>query len=51
LGELVYSWDGPTGLWDGKTKNGNDAADGTYYYTVYMQDYQDKVYMKVDLLS
>jgi gliding motility-associated-like protein len=43
-GELVYSWDGPTGLWDGKTKNGNDAADGTYYYTVYMQDYQDKTY-------
>ncbi len=43
-GELIYEWDGPTGFWDGKTKNGNEAVDGVYYYTVFMADFQDKTY-------
>lgn len=43
-GELIYEWDGTTGFWNGKTKNGNDAVDGVYYYTLFMQDFQDKTY-------
>ena len=43
-GELIYSWDSTTGFWDGKTKNGNPAVDGVYYYTVFMADFQDKTY-------
>jgi gliding motility-associated-like protein len=43
-GELIYEWDGTAGYWDGKTKNGNEAVDGVYYYTVYMIDFQDKTY-------
>jgi len=43
-GELIYQWDGTTGYWDGKTKNGNEAVDGVYYYTVFMVDFQEKTY-------
>jgi gliding motility-associated-like protein len=43
-GELVYEWDGTTGSWDGKARNGNYASDGVYYYTAHLVDFSDKVY-------
>ncbi|HET6991374.1 MAG TPA: gliding motility-associated C-terminal domain-containing protein, partial [Bacteroidia bacterium] len=43
-GELIYSWDGTTGGWDGKTKSGNYAVDGVYYYTAHLVDFSDKTY-------
>jgi gliding motility-associated-like protein len=43
-GVLVYEWDGTAGYWNGQTKGGKDAVDGVYYYTVFMQDFQDKTY-------
>jgi gliding motility-associated-like protein len=43
-GEVVYEWNSPTGSWDGKTKNGNEAVDGVYYWTVDMMDYSGKAY-------
>jgi gliding motility-associated-like protein len=36
-GSLVAEWDGVTGGWDGKLKNGKEASDGTYYFTVYAE--------------
>lgn len=33
-GEPVYEWDGLTGKWNGKMKNGNEASDGVYYWVV-----------------
>jgi gliding motility-associated-like protein len=33
-GELVYEWDGLTGKWNGRMKNGKDASDGVYYWVV-----------------
>jgi gliding motility-associated-like protein len=41
-GELIYEWDGTTGSWNGKTKNGGDAVDGVYYYTAYLVDFAEK---------
>jgi gliding motility-associated-like protein len=41
-GKLIYEWDGTTGYWDGKTKSGNDAVDGVYYYTAHLVDFADK---------
>lgn len=43
-GALIYEWDSTTGYWDGKTKNGNDAVDGVYYWTLNMQDFAGKAY-------
>ncbi len=45
-GELIYEWDGTAGYWNGQTKNGGDAVDGVYYYTVHMVDFQDKIYQE-----
>ncbi|MEO5642874.1 MAG: choice-of-anchor L domain-containing protein [Bacteroidia bacterium] len=43
-GELIYEWEGTTGYWNGKTKNGNDVVDGVYYYTAHLVDFADKVF-------
>jgi gliding motility-associated-like protein len=43
-GVLIYEWDDPNGYWDGKTKSGNEAVDGVYYWTVDMMDYSGKEY-------
>jgi gliding motility-associated-like protein len=31
---VVYQWDGLEGKWNGKLKDGSDAAEGTYYYAI-----------------
>jgi gliding motility-associated-like protein len=31
-GEKVSEWNNPNGSWDGKNKNGQNCADGTYFY-------------------
>lgn len=36
-GLKMYSWNGPTGFWDGTT-NGKACSDGTYYYVVNTKD-------------
>jgi gliding motility-associated-like protein len=33
-GVLIYSWNGLTGSWDGRTTSGKKATDGVYYYVV-----------------
>jgi gliding motility-associated-like protein len=43
-GVWIYEWDSPTGYWDGRTKNGKEAVDGVYYWTVDMMDYSGKEY-------
>ena len=43
-GALIYSWDGTTGNWDGKTNKGKEAVDGTYYYIATLVDFTGKIY-------
>lgn len=43
-GALIYEWDGTTGNWDGKSKNGGEAVDGVYYYTAHLVDYSSQVF-------
>lgn len=53
-GILVYQWDGTTGYWDGKAKNGNVAVDGVYYYTAHLVDLVENPYEEsgfVELIS
>lgn len=44
-GDLMHSWMGEFGFWDGKTPNGSNAADGPYRYTVIIKK-DGKVYPK-----
>ncbi len=37
-GVKIYNWDGVSGYWDGKGKNGTKAPDGVYYYIVNTTD-------------
>jgi gliding motility-associated-like protein len=41
-GMMVYEWEGTTGNWNGMTKNGNKAVDGTYYYAAELVDFSGK---------
>jgi gliding motility-associated-like protein len=43
-GVLIYEWDGTTGSWDGRTKNGKEAVDGVYYYAAFLEDYSGRTY-------
>ncbi len=43
-GVLVYEWFDPTVGWDGKTKSGMDATDGTYYYVLHAEGADLKLY-------
>lgn len=43
-GVKMYSWDGVNGGWDGKGKNGGLAPEGTYYYIIKAEGYDDKQY-------
>lgn len=36
----IFEWDGTTGNWNGQTKNGNPAVDGTYYYVAELIDFK-----------
>jgi gliding motility-associated-like protein len=43
-GEKVAEWNEAEGSWDGRTKNGKNCADGTYYYIMEATGYDDVVY-------
>lgn len=45
-GLKMYEWDGTQGGWDGKTKSGVMAADGTYYYMIRADALDNKTYEK-----
>lgn len=45
-GEVVGKINGPTGFWDGKTKGGNYASEGTYFFMVKATGYDGKTYEK-----
>jgi gliding motility-associated-like protein len=38
-GLKMYSWNSPTGFWDG-TANGKQCTEGTYYYVVNTRDFK-----------
>lgn len=39
----VYEWDGTTNSWNGQTKNGTPAVDGTYYYVGELIDFKGEI--------
>lgn len=39
-GLKMYEWDGINGYWDGKTKNGVPAVDGSYFYIINYTDFK-----------
>ncbi|HEY1039437.1 MAG TPA: gliding motility-associated C-terminal domain-containing protein [Bacteroidia bacterium] len=41
-GIKLYSWDGLTGSWDGKSKGGALASNGVYYYIINATDYKNE---------
>lgn len=40
-GLKMYEWDGINGYWDGKTKTGAPAVDGSYFYIINYTDFKD----------
>lgn len=40
-GLKMFEWEGVNGSWDGKTKTGAPAPDGSYYYIVTYTDFKD----------
>jgi gliding motility-associated-like protein len=44
-GQKMYEWDNAGGSWNGKSPQGSDAPDGTYYYILEVSGYKaDKAY-------
>ena len=43
-GELVYETTNPSVAWDGKTKSGQDASEGTYYYVIKGASCEDEAF-------
>jgi len=43
-GLLIYEWDGVNGGWNGRTKAGIEASEGTYYYLITFTDYKGEVF-------
>jgi len=43
-GQLVYTLNGPNDKWDGTMNNGSEASEGTYYYILNAEGYDNKVY-------
>lgn len=39
-GLKMYEWDGINGYWDGRTKNGVPAVDGSYFYIINYTDFK-----------
>ena len=33
-GKVIHSWNNPFGFWDGLLKNGEQAPQGTYFYSI-----------------
>jgi gliding motility-associated-like protein len=42
-GNLIYTWEGVKGYWDGYTTGGQPCSEGTYYYTLSAMSEDDKV--------
>lgn len=43
-GIKIYSWDTPQGGWDGRSRSGVQASQGTYYYMIQAESYDNKKY-------
>ncbi len=43
-GQLVYKWNDPDEAWDGRWYNGQEAAEGTYYYIIKGKDVKGKTF-------
>ena len=43
-GNKIYEWSDVIKGWDGKTKDGGEAPDGTYYYIITAKGYNNKSY-------
>lgn len=43
-GNEIYSWDRKNGGWNGKSKDGSEAPDGTYFYVIKARGIDDKPY-------
>ncbi len=43
-GELLYTMNAPNQVWDGRTPNGGNAPDGTYFYILQAQGVDGKTY-------
>lgn len=41
-GQRMYSWNTINGGWDGRTASGVEAVDGTYYYIIQIEGFEDK---------
>ncbi len=45
-GLLLHEWQGTSGGWDGKARNGNNCTDGTYFYIITYTDNYNKSSIK-----
>jgi gliding motility-associated-like protein len=45
-GLLLHEWQGTSGGWDGKARNGNNCTDGTYFYIITYTDNYNKSTIK-----
>ncbi|TND07643.1 MAG: fibronectin type III domain-containing protein [Bacteroidetes bacterium] len=50
-GQMVYDWDDTMGGWNGKTKSGNMASDGTYYYVAELLDFGGEIINETGFLE
>ncbi|MBC7861753.1 MAG: gliding motility-associated C-terminal domain-containing protein [Bacteroidia bacterium] len=41
-GQVMFSWTGSNGTWDGKTPLGNEASAGTYFYILKAKSFSDE---------
>ena len=42
-GQQIYSWNNIKGFWDGRTSSGSKVPDGTYFYIVSYDYYNNDV--------
>ena len=45
-GKVVIQYNTQTAIWNGKLKNGNDAADGTYFYFIFGESFDGRPFDK-----
>jgi gliding motility-associated-like protein len=45
-GVKIYTWDGVSGGWDGRSTSGQQAVDGVYFYVATITDFNNKIIEK-----
>ncbi|MBL4862654.1 MAG: gliding motility-associated C-terminal domain-containing protein, partial [Crocinitomicaceae bacterium] len=50
-GDVMFTWNGMDGFWDGKTFSGTEASPGTYYYTMIFVDINGDEFAKNGFLT